>query len=84
MPTLFEMVKELHDMILEGEIDSCEDIPVDCNEFEPVKFIIDMFTHLPEDEDSIDECTTEKQRATIRQLWDGYCNDDWQPLDSYL
>lgn len=78
------MVRELHEMCVSGEIDICEDIPIDCDEFEPVKFITDMFLHLPEDEESILECTTERQRATIHQLFEGYANGDWQPLENYL
>lgn len=71
-------------MVVEGEIDSYEDVPIECNEFEPVNFIKSMYQHLPEDEASIIECTTPRQRATIQQLYEGYANGEWQPLDFYL
>ena len=86
MPTLFDMCHELHEMVLSGEIDSCDELPVGSldDDFDPARFIVDMFNNLPEDEKSIMECTTERQRAAIYQLFEGFCNGDWQSPESYL
>ena len=83
--TLWEMVKELHDMVLEGEIDITDELLTGREEdFDAGRFIISMFQNLSEEDDQATEETTKRQRATIHQLWNGYCNDDWRSLEEYL
>lgn len=83
--TLFEMVSELHEMLESGEIDdSIENLPWNSNEFNPAKFIRDMFQNLSPDDEQAREEISERQIAVIHQIYEGYANGDWKGLEEYL
>lgn len=78
------MVKELHDLLEAGEIDDeIEDLPWDSTEFNAANFIKNMYDNLSEDDESAIEQLSERQIATVYQLYEGYCNGEWLPLDEY-
>ena len=82
--TLWEMVKELHEMLEAGEIEDSEEVDCLDDTFDVSRFIKDMFNNLSEDEESAVEQLSERQIATIYQIYEGYCNGDWRSLEEYL
>ena len=82
--TLWEMVKELHALLEAGEIDDAEEVDCLDDSFDTARFIRDMYNNLSEDEGQAMEELTNRQIATIWQLWSGYCDGDWQKLEYYL
>ena len=82
--TLYEKILELHDMLQAGEIeDACEIDQLD-DTFDAARFIKDMYEHLSETDEMAEEELTERQIATIEQLYEGYCNGDWKSFEEYL
>lgn len=71
-------------MLEDGEIEDSGEVDHLDDTFDASRFIKDMFNYLSEDDETVIEETTERQRATIEQLWEGYANGDWQPLENYL
>lgn len=82
--TLFSMVKELHDMLEAGEIEDSEEVDHLDDTFDVSRFIKDMKANLSETDEQAMEELTERQIGTIHQLFEGYANGDWKPLESYL
>lgn len=87
MPSLYRMILDLFEAVECGDIysDDCEHIsPSDTSDTCKVCFILNMKEHLSEDEAQAMQETTNRQRALIYQLFDGYLNGDWQSYEEYL
>ena len=82
--TLYEMVVELKDLLDAGEIEDSEEVDCLDDSFDSARFIKNMFDHMSEDDEAATEELTERQIATIHQLYEGYCNGEWESLDYYL
>ena len=77
MPEPYEMLRELRGLVDDEEIcnDACEhQSPSDTNEYCNVCFIVNLSDHVSEQDPDFTEETTDKQRETIENLWDKYCN----------
>lgn len=74
MPSLFEMAKELEAAALDGEIHNPKH----------QKFIKELCMYLSEDDEYAVEELSEEQIKYLNWLFDGYCNDEWEPYDEYL
>lgn len=72
--TYFEMAKELQELVIEGDIENKKHC----------KFIDELATYLSETDEYADEEITEEQVKYLHWLYDGYCNDDWQPYEDYV
>ena len=82
--TLFEKVSELHDMLIAGEIEDSEEVDCLDSTFDSPRFIKDMYENLSETDEYAEDELTARQIATIEQLYEGYCNGNWCPLEDYL
>lgn len=82
--TLFSMVEELHKMLEDGEIEDSEEVDCLDDTFDVSRFIKDMHVNLSETDEQAMEELSERQIATIHQIYNGYANGEWLSLEEYL